>query len=303
MPVRQSIGVIGLGKMGLPLCENLSSKGYHVTGFDLLEQNRQRLASLGMQTSSTLAELCEIITVPRQIILMVPAGKAVDVVIDEILQKLTSGDVVIDAGNSHYQDSVRRSAQLTTKGFGFLDVGISGGVSGARNGACLTVGGDRDLFDRFEPLFRHIAMEGGFMHVGPSGWGHLVKTIHNGIEYGFLQAIAEGIHAIKAVADTQGVAIDLAELCKVWGNGSIIASRLLNDAVPALSFLQKNRLSGRIGGGETGRWALEIAHQHDVSMPVLEKSLAHRLKSQDSPDFSGEIIAAIRNVFGAHEHT
>lgn len=301
MSESHKIGIVGLGRMGLPLCENIRDKGHAVIGYDMLESNRQRLLPLGMLSAASLDELCSLLPRPRHIVVMVPAGDAVDDVLHQIFPLLESGDVIVDAGNSNYQDSVRREAALARKGIGFLDVGMSGGLTGARYGACLTIGGEKSLFDQLEFLFRDIAQSDGYMYVGPSGWGHLVKTIHNGIEYGFLQAIAEGLHTIKAVAGQQGVSVDIVKLSEVWGHGSIIASRLLSDTVQALKFLQLNHISGKIGGGETGQWALDIARLHDVSTPVLAASLEQRKLSQQSPDFSGEIIAAIRNVFGGHE--
>lgn len=301
MSESHKIGIVGLGRMGRPLCENLRDKGYAVVGYDKSESNRLLLSQLGILTAASIDEFCGILPSPRHIVLMVPAGDAVDDVISHLLFSLVPGDVIIDAGNSNYQDSIRRGTFLSQNGIGFLDVGISGGMSGARYGACLTIGGDKALYDQLEFFFKDIAQKDGYMYVGPSGWGHLVKTIHNGIEYGFLQAIAEGIHTLKAAADQKGDIVDFVKLCQVWGNGSIIASRLLTDTVQALKFLQDHQISGKIGGGETGQWALDIARLHNVSTPVLAASLAQRARSRQSQDFSGEIIAAIRNVFGGHE--
>ncbi|MBJ6723677.1 phosphogluconate dehydrogenase (NAD(+)-dependent, decarboxylating) [Geomesophilobacter sediminis] len=300
MKQEDAIGVVGLGRMGWPLCENLRDHGHRVVGYDLDAANRNRLATGGMEAVGSLDDLCARLASPRHIILMVPAGAPVDAVLAELLPLLAAGDVVIDAGNSHYGDSLRRGASLSEKGVGFLDVGMSGGMSGARHGACLTIGGERRLFEQAEHLFRDIACEKGYLYVGPSGWGHLVKTIHNGIEYGFLQAIAEGLATIQAVADEKGDAIDLVRLCEVWGHGSIITSRLLNDTVEALKLLREVEVPGKVGGGETGRWAQEIAKAHQTPVPVLTASLDQRLRSQEVPDFSGKIIAAIRNVFGGH---
>lgn len=297
---KNPIGIIGLGRMGMPLCENLKDSGYTVIGYDLLEANREQVSTMGMTAAASLADICSLLPTPRLIIVMVPAGEATGGVIKDLLLLLEAGDTVIDAGNSHYQDSIDRALLLEQSGIGFLDMGTSGGVSGARHGACLTIGGRRELFAQLESLFRDIAHPGGYLYVGPSGWGHLVKTIHNGIEYGFLQAIAEGLHTIKAAAEKQKVEVDLAALCSTWGNGSIIASRLLDDTVEALHYLEDHPVSGRIGGGETGQWALNIAREHGTDTPVLAASLEKREQSRQHPDFSGEIIAAVRNVFGGH---
>ena len=297
---KNPIGVIGLGRMGMPLCENLKDSGYTVIGYDLLVANREQFSLLGMTAAASLADFYSLLPPSRQIIVMVPAGEATGRVINDLLPLLEVGDSIIDAGNSHYQDSIDRALLLERRGIGFLDMGTSGGVSGARHGACLTIGGKRELFEQMEPLFRDVAQPDGYLYVGPSGWGHLVKTIHNGIEYGFLQAIAEGLHTIKAVSEKEKVEVDLAPLCRVWGNGSIIASRLLSDTVEALRYLEDHPVSGRIGGGETGQWALNIAQEYGTDAPVLAAALAKREQSRQRPDFSGEIIAAVRNVFGGH---
>jgi len=296
-----SVGVVGLGRMGLALCRNLNDKGYRVVGYDRLELCRTRLQHLGMASPASLQKFCEVLVPPRRIILEVPAGGAVDAVISELLPQLGAGDILADAGNSHYQDSVRRAETLACHGVGFLDVGLSGGTSGARSGACLTIGGSGEYYEAMEPLLQGMASAGGCMHVGPSGWGHLVKTVHNGIEYGCMQAIAEGLHTIKAAADKGGVPLDLASLCRAWCHGSIIESRLLRDTAEALGVVAEKQPSGRVGGGETGRWALQIAEEHDVAAPVLAAALKKREQSLTAPDFSTRVLAALRYVFGGHE--
>lgn len=299
----RAVGVIGLGRMGLPLCCNLQDSGYQVTGFDVSQDRRDKLCAVGMTTASSLSELCELLPAPRLVLLLVPAGEPTAAVITELLPGLKRGDIVIDAGNSHYRDSVSRAHLLAEYGIGFLDVGTSGGIQGARHGACLTIGGMRELFEQCEPLFKAIACPQGYLYVGPSGWGHLVKTIHNGIEYGFLQAIAEGLHTISTMAEEHKADIDLAALCRVWGHGSIISSRLVDDAASALEFLKHQQITGQIGGGETGRWAEGIARECGVATPVLSAALAQRERSRQFPDAGSRIIAAIRNVFGQHEVT
>ncbi|OGU23027.1 MAG: hypothetical protein A2X85_14275 [Geobacteraceae bacterium GWF2_54_21] len=301
MNTGNSVGVIGLGRMGLPLCENLRDKNYDVIGYDLAEENRHKIESLKMTSADSIENLCARISSPRHVILMVPAGEPVDTVITSILPHITPGDIVLDAGNSHYLDSVRRGEFLARYDIGFLDVGISGGLDGARHGACLTIGGDKALFEKVEFLFRDIAQTNGYMYVGPSGWGHLVKTIHNGIEYGFLQAIGEGLHLIREVSENDGVEVDLSRLCTVWNNGSIIESRLIRDAAEGIRLIAEHtEIGGVVGGGETGGWAQEIARQTGVSLPALDAALDYRKKSHISPDFNGKVIAAIRYMFGGH---
>jgi 6-phosphogluconate dehydrogenase len=298
------VGIIGLGRMGLPLCENLRDKGYYVVGYDLSEEHRNRIATLNMTSTVSIEEFCERLSTPRQIILLVPSGGPVDSVLLDLLQHLLPGDIVIDAGNSHYLDSVRRRALLANHEVGYLDVGISGGLKGARYGACLTIGGDRNLYDKTESLFCDIAKTNGYMYVGPSGWGHLVKTIHNGIEYGFLQAIGEGLNLIRVIAEKECVPVDISQLCTVWNNGSIIESRLMGDAADAVRLLEGHpEIAGAVGGGETGGWAQTIAIQAGESMPALDAALEYRKKTCNTNDFTGKVIAAIRHLFGGHGFT
>ena len=298
----REIGIIGLGRMGFRLSKRLYDRNYKVTGFDVLEKNRMFFSQAFMQSVDSLEGLCKKMQSPKIIMLVVPAGDAVKNSILDLIPFLKKNDVILDCGNSYYEDSIAHSYLLAKQGIRFMDIGVSGGVSGARNGACLTIGGDKDLFERLEYLFQDISTDNGYCYVGPSGWGHLVKTIHNGIEYGFLQAIGEGLAVIHTIAEKESVPIDLAEICEVWNNGSIIESRLMQDAVKAVRMLSSDKsIGGKIGGGETGTWANKIAKNYDVSVPALETALTFRKKSQKDPDFTGKIIAAIRNIFGEHE--
>lgn len=302
MSDKHEIGIVGLGRMGFRMSENLRDKGYRVVGFDIARKNTARFKRVSMTAASSLEELCKDLKNRRIVVFLLPAGKTVDDSINKLLPFLEKDDVLIDCGNSYYKDSVRRSVNLGKYKIDFMDVGVSGGVKGARNGACLTVGGERGLFKGLEYLFKDMSAEDGYFYAGPTGWGHLTKTIHNGIEYGFLQAIGEGLNLVKTVADKEKVSIDLAKLCRVWCNGSIIESRLLSDTVDALRILKKDRsVSGRIGGGETGAWAQKIAKEYGAAVPVVNAALRSRKASQNNHDFSNKIIAAIRNVFGEHE--
>ena len=274
------IGVVGLGRMGLRLSKRLRDIGYRVIGYDLLEENRTVFRGASMIPVDSIEGLCSDLKAPRIVILMVPAGKAVDEVIGGLFPFLRENDVLLDCGNSYYEDAVKRSKHLSQYGIHFLDVGVSGGVSGAISGACLTIGGSKKLFGKLEYLFKDISAPNGYSYVGPTGRGHLVKTIHNGIEYGMLQAIAEGLHVIKEVADHENVPVDLANLCEVWSNGSIIESRLMRDAVKAMQMLSTNpSIVGKVGGGETGAWAQKIACEYGVSVPVLSAALEYRKSS------------------------
>ena len=296
------IGIVGLGRMGFRLSKRLYDQKYKVAGFDVLSENRMLLSQASMLPVDSLEKLCKALQRPKIVILLLPAGDAVKNTIIDLIPFLKKNDVILDCGNSYYEDSIAHSNLLAQQGIHFMDIGVSGGVSGARNGACLTIGGDKDLFERLEYLFKDISADNGYCYVGPSGWGHLVKTIHNGIEYGFLQAIGEGLDVIQTIAEKESVSIDLAEICEVWCNGSIIESRLMQDAVKAVRMLSSNKsVQGKIGGGETGAWAKKIAKNYGVPVPALEAALNFRKKSQKDHLFTGKIIAAIRNVFGEHE--
>ncbi|MBT4286869.1 MAG: NADP-dependent phosphogluconate dehydrogenase [Deltaproteobacteria bacterium] len=299
----RKIGVVGLGRMGRRLSQRLKDQGYIVTGFDISDDNKNEFLNAGMDAVDSLKELCAKFDSTRIIMILVPSGSAVDKTIDGLIQYLNKEDIVLDCGNSLYTDSIARANKLKKTNVHFLDVGTSGGVSGARNGPCLTIGGSKDVYESIQYFFQDLAQENGYYYIGPAGWGHMVKIIHNGIEYGILQAIGEGLNLIKKVADKKNVEIDISQICDVWCNGSIIESRLMHDAVTAMDMLSKNQdlIEGKIGGGETGKWAMEIAKKNDVPTPGLKASLEYREKTQLHPDYIGKIIAAIRNVFGMHE--
>lgn len=300
---KREIGIIGLGRMGFRLSENLRDNGYRVVGFDIVEKNTAKFKQASMTAVCSLEEVCKNLKSRRVIIFMLPAGRSVDDAINNLIPYLEKEDVLIDCGNSYFKDAISRSVNLKKHDINFMDVGISGGVKGARNGACLTIGGKHKLFKSLENLFKDMSAENGYLYVGPTGWGHLVKTIHNGIEYGFLQAIGEGLNVIKTIADKEKVSIDLTKLCQVWCNGSIIESRILLDTIKALSLLKENQsIVGKVGGGETGTWAQKIAREYGASVPVLNAALKSRKESEYIHDFTCKIIAAIRNVFGEHEY-
>lgn len=299
---KSTIGVVGLGRMGFRVAENLRDKGYQVVGYDVDERNTNRFIRSSMTGARSHKELCVNLHSQRIILFFLPAGKAVDDTINKLMPFLEDGDLLIDCGNSHYKDTESRFVRLEKAAIKFLDAGVSGGVKGARNGACLTIGGDRTVFEATEFLFRDIAAEDGYLYVGAAGWGHLAKTVHNGIEYGFLQAVGEGLHVMKAVADKGNGEVELARLCEVWCNGSIIESRIMADTVKALSILEDARsIAGVIEGGETGRWAQETARECGVPTPVLDAAVESRKLSHISQNFATKIIAAVRNVFGEHK--
>ncbi|MFZ5828248.1 MAG: phosphogluconate dehydrogenase (NAD(+)-dependent, decarboxylating) [Bacillota bacterium] len=290
-------GVIGLGRMGGSLVRNLHRAGGQAVVYDLNPEAVAELVAEGSFGAPTLRALAEQIPSPRVIWIMVPAGEPVDGVIAELRPVLTAGDVLIDGGNSHYQDSIRRARDLAGAGVHYLDCGSSGGMEGALNGLCLMVGGERAAFELAEPLFRAIAQQDGYAHVGPSGAGHYVKMVHNAIEYGMLQAIGEGFELIEAAPFD----LDKTQIASLWNHGSVIRSWLIELAGRA--FTQDPHLSqitGAVGGGSTGSWAVEEAWKRGVPLPTIAMSYSLRLASRQEDTFAGKVVSALRREFGGH---
>lgn len=290
------LGLIGLGKMGFNLAQNLLSRGHETVVYDVDAGASQRLADQGAEPASTLAELVSRLEAPRTIWMMVPAG-VVDHVIGELKPLLSAGDVLIDGGNSHFKESVARGKMLEKAGIHYVDVGTSGGISGAASGGCFMIGGSREVFRGIEPLFQDIAVPKGYLYAGPSGSGHFLKMVHNGIEYGMMQAIAEGFEILeKSEFD-----YDYEEVARVWSNGSVIRGWLMELAESA--FAKDAKLDGIKGvmhsSGE-GKWTVETALDLQVSAPVIAMSLLMRYRSLDEDTFHGKVVAALRNEFGGH---
>lgn len=291
------IGLIGLGKMGYNLALNMKDKGIDVVAYDISEQARIMINNEGIQTVNSYQALTEALPKPRIIWLMVPSGKIVEAVIEEISQLLQKDDVLIDGGNSMYLDSVRRYQAMKEKGINFVDCGTSGGTEGARNGACLMVGGEEKVVKSIEPLFEKVAQKDGYSYMGKPGSGHFVKMVHNGIEYGMMQAIGEGFELMNA----SDFDLDYHQIAKVWSNGSIIEGLLMRNTTEA--FRKDKQLSSILGivddSGE-GQWMVETALKYKVALPVITQSLYSRYKSKDENKFSEKVVAAIRNEFGGH---
>ena len=238
---------------------------------------------------------------PKQKIiwLMVTAGKPVDAVVKELLPYLKKGDIIIDAGNSFYKDSIRRYKFLKNKKIHFVDIGTSGGLKGARYGACLTIGCDKKIFRRIESICKAVSAKNGYAYVGPAGAGHFVKMAHNGIEYALLQAYGDGFELLfKGPYKNLG----LKKIAETWQHGSVIRSWLLELAADAFKKNPKlSRLEGIIGGGETGQWAVSTAKEFGIPAESMKLALKLRKKSRKKPTFSGKVVAALRNEFGGHE--
>ncbi|WP_100487865.1 phosphogluconate dehydrogenase (NAD(+)-dependent, decarboxylating) [Sporolactobacillus pectinivorans] len=292
------IGLVGLGKMGFNLALNMADHGFQVHAFDLSAEAVQKAADKeGIEGFSSLKDLVGSLTKPRVFWMMVPAGAPTEQTLFSLIDLLDKDDMILDGGNSKYTDSLRRYQLCQTKNISFMDVGTSGGMSGARNGACVMVGGDRKTFDYLEPLFRAIAVEDGYLYTGKAGSGHFLKMVHNGVEYGMMQSIAEGFEVLqKSEFDYDNEAV-----AKVWNHGSVIRSwliELLEDAFSKDENLEQ--LSGIMASSGEGKWTLETALDMQVPTPVIALSLLMRYRSLESDTFSGKIVAALRNEFGGH---
>ncbi len=294
------LGMIGLGKMGGFMTERLVRGGHRVVGYDRDAAAIQRVTDKGAAGADSLDKLFAQLKAPRAVWLMVPAGDPVDQTIDLLLPHLAPGDTIIDGGNSYYKDSVRRAAALAPKKINFVDCGTSGGVWGLTEGYSMMVGGDADTIKRLAPIFQTLAPgpDKGWGRVGPAGSGHFVKMVHNGIEYGIMQAYAEGLDLLRHKNE---FGLDLLQISKIWQVGSVIRSWLLDLTVDALS---KNPTLEGIGAYVTdsgeGRWTVIEGVNLGVPMPVISGALDARFRSQDPQPFANKLLAMMRHEFGGH---
>lgn len=295
---KMKLAMIGLGKMGINLVANLRRNGHEVVAFDLNEAAVQEATRLGALPAENMDDLLTQLPQPKIVWSMLPAGKPTQATIESLSTKLAAGDIVIDGGNSFFEDSKQHNALLAAKGIHFFDVGTSGGTSGANAGGNFMIGGDNaEVFKQIEPLFKDIAQENGYLYTGKAGSGHYLKMVHNGIEYGMMQSIAEGFDVLahgEFEYDNEAVA-------KVWSNGSVIRSWLMELAESA--FAKDPNLEGLKGimhsSGE-GKWTLEEALKLQVPTPVIGLSLMMRYRSLEEDTFTGKVVAALRNEFGGH---
>jgi 6-phosphogluconate dehydrogenase len=325
------LGMVGLGRMGANMVRRLQKGSHACVTFDRSEQTVQELVREGATGASSLAELVGKLVAPRAVWLMVPVA-AVDATIAEILPLLAPGDILIDGGNSHYVDDIRRARELAPRGVHYVDVGTSGGVWGLERGYCMMIGGTAEVVRRLEPLFATLApgtgnvdraagstAEQGYLHCGPSGAGHFVKMVHNGIEYGLMAAYAEGMNVLRAAnAGKRDRAIDaettplrdpdhyqydfnLPDIAEVWRHGSVVSSWLLDLTASAL---RKDptlaRFSGRVSDSGEGRWTIQAAIDEAVPVPVLSAALFERFSSRGKAEFQDKLLSAMRYEFGGH---
>jgi len=282
------IGLVGLGRMGAGMAERLRREGHEVVGYD---------RNPDVSEVRSLEELVRALSPPRAVWVMVPAGEPTESTLKQLADLVSSSDILIDGGNSYYKDSTRRANELGARGISFLDIGTSGGIWGLEVGFCLMVGGPRDAFETVEPVLRALAPANGYAHVGPSGAGHFTKMVHNGIEYGLLQAYAEGFDLLHA----SELDLDLRQIAFLWNQGSVVRSWLLELAERAFAKSPRlESLRGYVDDSGEGRWAVLEAVERGVAAGVIAQSLFNRFTSREENSFAMRVIAALRNEFGGH---
>lgn len=311
------LGMVGLGRMGGNMVRRLLRGGHECVVYDLDPDNVRELEKEGATGARSLDEFVELLALPRAAWVMVPAGAPTDQTVTELGQRLDADDIIVDGGNSYFKDTLRRGEQLRSQGIHYVDVGVSGGVWGLEEGYCMMVGGPEPAFRRLEPLLETLApgvgetertagrkgppsrSERGYLYCGPSGAGHFVKMVHNGIEYGVMQAYAEGFDLLKSV---ERYDLDLAEIAEVWRRGSVIRSWLLDlTAAALLKDPQLGRFSGHVDDSGEGRWTVLTAVEEAVPLDVLSAALYARFRSRQDHTFGEKVLSAMRYQFGGHE--
>ena len=294
------LGMIGLGRMGANMVERLLRGGHQLVGYDRDPAAVQRVAGKGASGADSLAALAQQLKPPRAVWLMVPAGDPVDQTIEALIPHMSRGDVILDGGNSNYKDTVRRAAALKTQGLGFVDVGTSGGIWGLAEGYSMMIGGDAQVVERLKPIFETLApaADQGWGRVGPSGSGHFVKMVHNGIEYGLMQAYAEGFALMERKTE---YGLDMQQIAEIWRTGSVVRSWLLDLTARALA--ENPSLAGiapYVADSGEGRWTVMEAIELGCSIPVITLALQRRFRSQETEPFADKLLAVMRQQFGGH---
>jgi 6-phosphogluconate dehydrogenase len=319
------IGIVGLGRMGANIARRLMRAGHHAVVYNRTAAAAEALASEGAIPAAALADMMAKLEAPRAVWIMLPAGAPTEAAVAELAGLLQPGDTLIDGGNSFYKDDIRRAAMLKERGIHYIDVGTSGGVWGLERGYCMMIGGDRQAVDRLDPLFATLApgvgdiprtpgrggrdtrAEQGYIHAGPSGAGHFVKMIHNGIEYGLMQAYAEGFDILKHAnsADLpagQRFDLDVADIAEVWRRGSVISSWLLDLTAMALAKdAALENFRGHVEDSGEGRWTINAAIEEAVPATVLTAALYARFRSRRDGGFADQLLSAMRSEFGGHQ--
>ncbi|HEY1949907.1 MAG TPA: decarboxylating 6-phosphogluconate dehydrogenase [Bryobacteraceae bacterium] len=318
------IGLVGLGRMGANMVRRLEKGGHKCTVFDLNADNVQKLVKEGVQGASSLVDLVSKLSKPRAIWVMVPAGHATESTVQTLASAMDAGDVIIDGGNSFYKDDIRRAAEFKKRGIHYMDAGTSGGVWGVERGYCLMVGGEEEVFAQFEAIFKTLApgigtiertpgreklggtSEQGYLRTGPPGSGHFVKMIHNGIEYGIMQAYAEGFDILKhkdaeELPEDERFTLNVPDIAELWRRGSVVGSWLLD--LTSMAFTENpdlSNFSGFVQDSGEGRWTINAALEEAVPAEVLASALFTRFRSRKEHTFAEKVLSAMRNKFGGH---
>ncbi|MBI4964000.1 MAG: decarboxylating 6-phosphogluconate dehydrogenase [Desulfomonile tiedjei] len=293
------LAMVGLGRMGMNMARRLLQKGHEVVAYNRTLKKVDEIEKEGAIGAYALSELFQKLDPPRIVWMMLPAGDPVDETVHQLSLVLAEGDIVIDGGNSYYKDDIRREPLLSEKGIVFMDAGVSGGVWGLEIGYCLMIGGKESACKYLEPIFKSLAPEEGFLYCGPTGAGHFVKMVHNGIEYGMMQAYAEGFDILDKSPYAEN--LDYSKLCHLWNRGSVIRSWLLELAEDAFSKdARLSNIQGWVEDSGEGRWTLQQAVDTDVSVPVIALSLFSRFRSREEDSFADKVLAALRHEFGGH---
>ena len=293
------IAMIGLGRMGMNMARRLLQGGHEVVAYNRTPNKTEEIVKEGAMGSFSLDELVDRVTAPRVVWMMLPAGKPVDGHLEQLKKLLAPGDIVIDGGNTYYKDDIRRAKMLAKKGVKFLDVGVSGGIWGLQVGYCLMMGGDRDIYEHLEPIFKTLAPEDGYLYCGPTGAGHFVKMVHNGIEYGMMQAYGEGFAILEG--SPYGKFLDYSQVANLWNQGSVVRSWLLE--LLETAFAKDAKLAdirGYVEDSGEGRWTVQQAVESGVAAPVIALSLFRRFRSRQEDAFEDKVLAALRREFGGH---
>ena len=293
------IGMIGLGRMGMNMAKRLLQGGHEVVAYNRTPEKTEEIVKEGAAGSFTLAELVDKLTSPRAVWLMLPAGKPVDDHVEQLKELLAPNDIVIDGGNTYYKDDIRRAEFLAEKEIKFVDVGVSGGIWGLKVGYCLMAGGDRQVYDYLEPIFKTLAPQEGYLYCGPTGGGHFVKMVHNGIEYGMMQAYGEGFAILEGSPYAES--LNYAKVAHLWNQGSVIRSWLLELLEAAFGKDERlTKIRGYVEDSGEGRWTVQQALESGVSVPVIALSLFRRFRSRKEDAFEDRVLAALRREFGGH---
>lgn len=291
------LAILGLGKMGFNLMQNLLDHGHEVAVYDIDQALVEQAEAAGAKGAASIQAVLDLLDNKKIIWMMIPAGEITENLIGELKPLLSENDILIDGGNSNYKDTVRRYTELREKGISYVDVGTSGGMEGAREGACTMIGGDEAVFNQIETLFKDISVENGYLYTGRSGSGHFLKMVHNGVEYGMMQAMSEGFDILEKSAYD----FDHEKVARVWNNGSVIRSWLMELMESAFSEDPKlDQIKGIVHSSGEGKWTVETALELETAAPVIAMSLMMRNRSLEADSFSGKVVASLRNQFGGH---